>query len=84
MKIRFWGALLLPALLAAGGTFVLGHSKRDTLDIPNRWRERKLLKHGDSIMRLLGGSGRIVDETGNAMTLTGRPPTVRSTMVYGR
>jgi len=41
----------LPGLLAPGGLFVLGHSKRDTLDIPNTWRERKLLKHGDSLMR---------------------------------
>jgi 16S rRNA (guanine(966)-N(2))-methyltransferase RsmD len=43
----------LPKLLAPGGTFVLGHSKRDTLDVPLRWQERKLLKHGDSIMRML-------------------------------
>jgi len=43
----------LPNLLSPGGTFVLGHSKRDTLDIPHVWRERKLLKHGDSIMRFL-------------------------------
>ncbi len=42
----------LPRLLAAGGVFVLGHSKRDTLEIPPSWVERKLLKHGDSIMRL--------------------------------
>jgi hypothetical protein len=32
---------------------VLGHSKRDTLTIPARWREVKLLKHGDSMMRFL-------------------------------
>lgn len=43
----------LPRLLSNGGTFVLGHSKRDTLDLPGVWRERKLLKHGDSIMRFL-------------------------------
>jgi 16S rRNA (guanine966-N2)-methyltransferase len=41
----------LPRLLAPAGTFVLGHSKRDTLDVPPAWHERKLLKHGDSIMR---------------------------------
>jgi len=41
----------LPRLLAPGGLFVLGHTKRDTLDIPAFWRERKMLKHGDSIMR---------------------------------
>jgi 16S rRNA (guanine966-N2)-methyltransferase len=43
----------LPSVLSPGGLFVLGHSKRDTLAVPPRWRERKQLKHGDSIMRLL-------------------------------
>ena len=43
----------LPGLLAPAGTFVLGHSKRDTLDLPAEWHERKLLKHGDSLMRFL-------------------------------
>jgi 16S rRNA (guanine(966)-N(2))-methyltransferase RsmD len=43
----------LPQLLAPGGLFVLGHAKRDTLEVPSAWREKKLLKHGDSIMRLL-------------------------------
>ena len=41
----------LPKLLALDGLFVLGHTKRDTLDIPPYWREKKMLKHGDSIMR---------------------------------
>jgi 16S rRNA (guanine966-N2)-methyltransferase len=41
----------LPKLLAAGGRFVLGHTKRDTLEIPARWREVKMLKHGDTVMR---------------------------------
>lgn len=41
----------LPRLLAEGGLFVLGHTKRDTLDIPVFWREKKMLKHGDSVMR---------------------------------
>ncbi len=41
----------LPGLLAEGGLFVLGHTKRDTLSVPVSWREKKLLKHGDSIMR---------------------------------
>jgi 16S rRNA (guanine966-N2)-methyltransferase len=45
--------LHLPALLAAGGLFVLGHSKRDSLEIPASWEERKILKHGDSLMRFL-------------------------------
>ncbi len=43
----------LPSLLSDAGTFILGHSKRDTLDRPARWHERKQLKHGDSIMRFL-------------------------------
>lgn len=43
----------LPRVVAPGGLFVLGHSKRDTLALPPPWRERKCLKHGDSIMRLL-------------------------------
>jgi len=41
----------LPRLLAPGGRFVLGHTKRDTLDIVVPWREAKVLKHGDSVMR---------------------------------
>jgi 16S rRNA (guanine966-N2)-methyltransferase len=43
----------LPAVLAAGGLVVLGHTKRDTLDVCSPWHERKALKHGDSMMRFL-------------------------------
>lgn len=43
----------LPKLLKINGLFVLGHTKRDTLDIPPGWNERKVLKHGDSLMRFL-------------------------------
>lgn len=43
----------LPRLLTSGGLFVLGHTKRDTLEIPSFWRERKMMKHGDSVMRFL-------------------------------
>ena len=43
----------LPALLVAGGLLVLGHTKRDTLSLPETWVESKQLKHGDSVMRLL-------------------------------
>lgn len=43
----------LPSLLAVGGLFVLGHTKRDTLELTPRWRERKLMKHGDTVMRFL-------------------------------
>ena len=41
----------LPLLLAEGGLFVLGHTKRDTLELTSAWRERKLMKHGDTVMR---------------------------------
>jgi 16S rRNA (guanine966-N2)-methyltransferase len=43
----------LPKLLAPGGRLVLGHTKRDTLEIVAPWKEVKLLKHGDSLMRFL-------------------------------
>ena len=43
----------LPGLLSPPGLLVLGHSKRDTLAVPDWWEEHKLLKHGDSLMRLL-------------------------------
>jgi 16S rRNA (guanine966-N2)-methyltransferase len=43
----------LPEVLADGGVFVLGHTKRDTLSVPPAWEETKLLKHGDTIMRFL-------------------------------
>jgi 16S rRNA (guanine966-N2)-methyltransferase len=43
----------LPQLLAPEGLLVLGHAKRDTLAIPDFWQEKKMLKHGDSIMRFL-------------------------------
>jgi 16S rRNA (guanine966-N2)-methyltransferase len=43
----------LPRLLAPGGRFILGHTKRDTLEIPTAWREVKALKHGDTVMRFL-------------------------------
>ncbi len=41
----------LPKLLAPGGRFILGHARRDTLEIVAPWREVKALKHGDSVMR---------------------------------
>jgi 16S rRNA (guanine(966)-N(2))-methyltransferase RsmD len=43
----------LPTLLAPDGLFVLGHTKRDTLELPAAWHEKKILKHGDSWMRFL-------------------------------
>jgi 16S rRNA (guanine(966)-N(2))-methyltransferase RsmD len=46
----------LPALLSPAGLLVLGHTKRDTLSLPPAWQEKKLLKHGDSLMRFLSAS----------------------------
>ena len=43
----------LPSLLSPGGIFVLGHTKRDSLSFPTGWKEIKMLKHGDSVMRFL-------------------------------
>jgi 16S rRNA (guanine966-N2)-methyltransferase len=43
----------LPSLLTEGGLFVLGHTKRDTLMMPAYWTEKKMLKHGDTVMRFL-------------------------------
>lgn len=43
----------LPKLLASGGRFILGHTKRDTLEIIAPWTEVKLMKHGDTLMRFL-------------------------------
>jgi 16S rRNA (guanine966-N2)-methyltransferase len=43
----------LPKILAPGGRFVLGHTKRDTLEMTTHWHEVKMLKHGDTVMRFL-------------------------------
>lgn len=47
----------LPKLLAPNGRFMLGHTKRDTLEIPKNWREVKMLKHGDTVIRFFGPQG---------------------------
>lgn len=43
----------LPGLLAEEGLFILGHARRDAVEIPPPWVELKALKHGDSWMRFL-------------------------------
>jgi 16S rRNA (guanine(966)-N(2))-methyltransferase RsmD len=43
----------LPAVLATGGLLVIGHARRDTVAVPAAWREVKVLRHGDSIFRVL-------------------------------
>jgi len=47
----------LPSLLASGGLFVLGHTKRDTLELPETWQETKMLRHGDTVMRFFRANG---------------------------
>jgi 16S rRNA (guanine966-N2)-methyltransferase len=49
----------LGRLLAPGGRFVLGHARRDTLTLPDPWREVKALKHGDSMMRFFEWGGAV-------------------------
>jgi hypothetical protein len=46
----------LPQLVAAGGLFIVGHAKRDALELPAAWEEIKVLKHGDTVMRFLQGA----------------------------
>jgi 16S rRNA (guanine966-N2)-methyltransferase len=43
----------LPELITSDGLFILGHTKRDTLEIPETWAEVKVMKHGDSMMNFL-------------------------------
>jgi 16S rRNA (guanine966-N2)-methyltransferase len=43
----------LPLLLAPVSLLLLGHTKRDELSIPPNWHERHVLKHGDSVFRML-------------------------------
>jgi len=63
--------LKLPGLLAAGGLLVLGHTKRDTLSLPDFWQERKMLKHGDSLMRFLSAA------CGNQDAVSSEPKALR-------
>ncbi|MSU40940.1 MAG: 16S rRNA (guanine(966)-N(2))-methyltransferase RsmD [Pedosphaera sp.] len=50
---RLLDAAELPALLAPGGRLMLGHAKRDQIELVPPWREVKALKHGDTWVRLL-------------------------------
>jgi 16S rRNA (guanine966-N2)-methyltransferase len=56
----------LPELFVPGGLLVLGHARRDTLTVPERWAEVKLLKHGDSLMRFLTPARELSAEAGPA------------------
>lgn len=43
----------LPSLLKANGSLILGHTKRDILEISNPWQLRKTLKHGDTLIEMI-------------------------------
>lgn len=43
----------LPDLLADDGLLVLGHTRRDTLTFPDTWKQKRTLKHGDSLIEIL-------------------------------
>jgi len=43
----------LPTLLNEDARLLLGHARRDQLDIPDPWRELKTLRHGDNWIRFL-------------------------------
>lgn len=43
----------LPTLFTDHGLFILGHARRDTLTLPDIWKELKTLRHGDNVMRVL-------------------------------
>ena len=38
-------------ILAPDGIFIIGHTKRDTVELPVHLREYKVMKHGDTMMR---------------------------------
>ena len=68
---------MIPGCLAfswPGGLLVLGYSKRDTLVVPEGWSERKLLKHGDSFMRFLGGTAESPAQTRRFSKICGGGP----------
>jgi 16S rRNA (guanine966-N2)-methyltransferase len=41
----------LPRVLAPDGLAVIGHTKRDTVELPASLHEKKLMRHGDTVMR---------------------------------
>jgi len=44
---------VLPEILAKDGLLLVGHAKRDGVELPAHWHERKTLKHGDTWIRIL-------------------------------
>jgi len=53
MAQRLLDDALLPRVIKPGGMLILGHARRDNVEIPPGWREVKALKHGDNMMRFL-------------------------------
>ncbi|MBL9173385.1 MAG: RsmD family RNA methyltransferase [Verrucomicrobiales bacterium] len=52
----------LPQLILPGGVFILGHARRDTLELGSLWVERRVLRHGDTIILFLeaaSGAGTV-------------------------
>ena len=47
---------VLPGILAKSGLLLVGHAKRDRVELPASWHERKTLKHGDTWIRILAHS----------------------------
>jgi 16S rRNA (guanine966-N2)-methyltransferase len=43
----------LPGLVAPGGRLILGHARRDQMEIPPAWEAVKELRHGDTVIRFL-------------------------------
>ena len=44
---------VLPEILVSDGVLLVGHAKRDKVELPKHWHERKALKHGDTWIRIL-------------------------------
>jgi 16S rRNA (guanine(966)-N(2))-methyltransferase RsmD len=58
----------LPSLLVPGGRLIVGHARRDQVEIPSAWDDRKQLNHGDTVIRFLElpeppGSGDTAETT---------------------
>jgi 16S rRNA G966 N2-methylase RsmD len=56
---RLLDEVQLPGVISPGGLLILGHARRDSLEIPPGWREVRTLRHGDSMMRFLAREGQV-------------------------
>ncbi len=50
---------VLPGILVSGGLLLVGHAKRDEVELSAHWHERKTLKHGDTWIRILEHSSTV-------------------------